>query len=262
MTGSTTPGSDPASSPTSDATPGILTVRGIKRGLGQGLPLLGSGFVYGIAFGTLSASVGLSLFESVLMSVLVFSGTAQIAVVQVWQSQPGALAAAVIVLVANIRYLLMSASLRPWLGTLPAWKAALPLVFMVDSAYATGMRARAAGDNDAGMLVGPGIASFTGWVTATAVGYLSGRMIADPKVFGLDFVVVAFCVSAAVMMTRTSRDVWPVVAAAVAVVICERVWPGPWAIVAAGITAVIVGAIRYRAPAQDTPRDGATETSP
>lgn len=226
---------------------------GFWRGFAHGVPLFGSGFVYGIAFGTLAASAGLTLLESVLMSVLVFSGTAQIAVVQVWQSHPVPLAAAGIVLIANVRYFLMSASLRPWLGGLARWKAFLALAFMVDSAYAMAMRARADGDNDAGMLAGPGAASFLGWVIATGLGFLSGRAITDPRALGLDFVVVAFCVSAAVMMSRTTRDFRAAIAAALVVVLCERFMPGPWTIIAAGLTAVVAGMALYRTPSTIEP---------
>jgi predicted branched-subunit amino acid permease len=223
-----------------------LTPAGTARGIATGLPMLGSGFVYGLAFGTLAASAGLSFIESVLMSVLVFSGTAQIAVVQIWSSQPSALAAGVIVLIANVRYVLLSASLRPWLGGLPAWKAALPLTFLVDGAYAAGMRAKATGATDAGALLGPSLASFTGWVTATALGYLSGQLISNPRALGLDFVVIAFCVSAATMMTRNLRDLVPAIAAGFIVVLVDRLSPGPWTIIAAGITAVLVAAWRYK----------------
>lgn len=225
----------------------VLTPAGVGRGLLAGLPMLGSGFVYGLAFGTLAASVGLSFLESVLMSALVFSGTAQIAVVQIWQSQPGAIAAALIVLVANVRYVLLGASLRPWLGDLPAWKAMLPLTFLVDGAYAAGMRARAEGETDAGALLGPSLASFSGWVTATGLGYASGQLISNPKAFGLDFVVIAFCAAAATMMAKSARDLVPALVAAVVVVLVDRVSPGPWAVVAAGVTAILVGALRYKA---------------
>ncbi len=212
----------------------------------MGLPLGGSGFIYGLAFGTLAQSKGLSIFEAFLMSALVFSGTAQIAVVQIWQTHPSLLPAALIVLFANVRYVLMSASLRPWMGDLPAWKALLPLAFMVDGAYAAGTRAHANGDGDAGVMLGTSLASFSGWVVATVLGFMSGQWIANPKLIGLDFVVIAFCASAAAMMSRTVRNVWPVVAAVVAVVALDRFAPGPWTVVGAAMAAALVGAVLHR----------------
>jgi predicted branched-subunit amino acid permease len=223
-----------------------LTSAGVGRGVRLGLPLAGSGFIYGLAFATLALQIGLSPVEALLMSALVFSGTAQIAIVQIWATLPGPLAAALIVMIANVRYVLMSASLRPWLAPLPSYKAMLTLSVLVDSAYAIGMRHRADGDGDVGVMFGASLASYFGWVTGTGLGYLLGRMISDPRAIGLDFVVIAFCAAAAMQMSKNLRDYWPAVAAVAAVLVVERIAPGPWAVIAAGLTAAAVAAYRYR----------------
>ncbi len=225
-----------------------ITWTGVADGVRRGLPLLASGFVYGLAFGSLAATMGLSLLEATLMSVFVFSGTAQIAVVQIWPSQPGLIPVMLIVLVANIRYVLMSASLRPWLGNVSPWRVYPLLTFMVDSAYALGLRARAEGRTDAGVILGSGLASFAGWVTATALGFVSGQLFANPKAIGLDFVVVAFCLAAATAMARmvrTPRGFVPALVAAAVIVVTDRLYPGPWTVVAAGLSAAITGALLY-----------------
>ncbi len=225
-----------------------ITLTGIIAGFRRGLPLLASGFVYGLAFGTLAASMGLSMFEATLMSALVFSGSAQIAVMQIWPSQPGLLPAALIVLVANVRYVLMSASLRPWLADVSHWRVYPLLAVLVDSAYALGLRSRAEGNEDAGVIMGSGLASFVGWVTATAVGFVSGRLFADPRAIGLDFVVIAFCLAAATDMARMLpgwRNIVPAIAAGCVIVAIEHVYPGPWTLVAACLTAAVKAAILF-----------------
>jgi 4-azaleucine resistance transporter AzlC len=225
-----------------------ITLSGVTDGMRRGLPLLASGFVYGLAFGSLAASMGLSLLEATLMSLLVFSGTAQIAVVQIWPSQPGLLPAALIVLVANVRYVLMSASLRPWLGPVSPWRVYPLLTVMVDSAYALGLRSRAEGNEDAGVIMGSGLSSFIGWVIATALGFVSGQLFANPKAIGLDFVVIAFCLAAATAMARMvrgPRGFIPALVAGVVIVLVDRLFPGPWTVVAAGLAAAVAGAVLY-----------------
>ena len=230
-----------------------ITRAGIVSGLRTGLPLLASGFVYGLAFGSLAAGMGLSLLEAVLMSALVFSGSAQIAIVQIWSSEPGLLPAALIVVIANVRYVLMSASLRPWLAAVSPWRVYAMLAFIVDSAYALGLRARAGGNQDAGVILGASLASYVGWVAATGLGFVTGQLLANPKVIGLDFVVVAFCLAAATVMARsirTPRGFMPPVAAASAIIAVDRLAPGPWTVVAAGLTAAVVAAALHD-PEQD-----------
>lgn len=230
-----------------------LTIAGVVRGARVGAPMLPSGFVYGLAFGTLASGMGLSTLEAVIMSAAVFSGTAQVAVLQVWPTLAGVLPAFLIVAVANLRYVLMGASLRPWLGTLPPVRAGLPLLFMVDGAYAIAMRARAGGDHDAGVMLGASLMSFAGWVVATALGYQLGRLLADPRAIGLDFVVVAFCVAAATQMARLSRDLWPALAAGLVVVLLELTVPGPWTLVGGAAAAVLVAGVRARVAAGAAP---------
>lgn len=237
-----------------------ITASGIALGLRQGAPLAVSGFIYGLAFGSLAATMGLSLLEATLMSVLVFSGTAQIAVVQIWPSHPGLIPAALIVLIANVRYTLMSASLRPWLAKVPAWRVYAMLAFMVDAAYALGLRLRAEGNQDAGVIMGAGIASFAGWIVATALGFVSGQLLANPRAIGLDFVIVAFCVAAATVMARmikSPRGLLPPVLASLVIVIIDLWLPGPWTVVAGALTAAIAAALLFE-PAH---RSGATRPS-
>ncbi len=229
-----------------NAPDGVLTWRGVVAGMRLAIPFALSSLVYGLAFGMLASEAGLSILEAVLMSVLVFSGTAQVAVLQTWAVMPGLLPVFLIVVIANVRYVLMGASLRPWLGDLPARKSALPLLFLVDGGFALGTRANAQGDRDAGVVLGACLLSYIWWCVGTLVGGVSGRMIANPKAIGLDFIVVAFCAASAALLAKSVKTYWPAAAALVAILVVEAMLPGPWVIVAAGLTAALVGAICYR----------------
>lgn len=226
-----------------------LTIGGIRRGAKATLPLCLSSLVYGIAFGLLAQGMGLSTAETVAMSALVFSGTAQVAVLQAGSGHPSLLVAFVTVVVANARYILMSAVLRPLLAPLGTLKATLALLPLVDSSFALATRARAKGDNDAGLFVGSALISYTGWVVGSGLGTVAGTIIPNPKAWGLDFIIVAFCAAAATMMVRGRGDLPPLFAAVLAVIACEWATPGPWTVVVAGLAGAIVGALRYRPPA-------------
>ncbi len=58
--------------------------RGLVRGMIDIWPLALSAFAYGVAFGALASQAGLSRFAAVLMSALVFGGSAQMVSLQVW----------------------------------------------------------------------------------------------------------------------------------------------------------------------------------
>ena len=111
------------------------------------------------------------MVEATIMSATVFSGTAQMAVLQMWQTTLSLLPVFFTVLMMNTRYILMGAALRPWLGTLPTGKAALSLFFLVDGSFVLAMREKAKGNDDGAVLLGSGVVSYAGWVVATVVGY-------------------------------------------------------------------------------------------
>ncbi|NOU04704.1 MAG: branched-chain amino acid ABC transporter permease [Hyphomicrobiaceae bacterium] len=225
-----------------------LTASGVWRGLKMALPYAASSGVYGLAFGLLANQTGLSVAESVAMSALVFSGTAQIAVLQSWASNPSLIAITLTVLIVNLRYILIGASLRPWLGQLSPLKSTAALLTIVDGSYAIGMREHAKGENDAGVLAGAGIISFTGWVVGTGLGFYMGSLVPNPKVIGLDFVVIAFCASTTALMLGTTRDFLPAAVALIAVVACEIWAPGPWSVVVAALSALLTAALRHKSP--------------
>ena len=93
---------------------------------------------------------------------------------------------------------------------------------------------------------------YLGWVIGTAMGYSAGALLPDPRLIALDFLVIAFCASAAALMWKPAIDPWPPLAAAVAALTVQYFVPGAWAVVAAGIAGASIAAVRYQ-PAEAKP---------
>jgi len=222
-----------------------FTWAGFRHGATLSLAFGASSFVYGIAFGVLASEAGFSMAESAIMSATVFSGTAQIAVLQMWLTTVTLLPVFLTVLVMNTRYFLMGAALRPWLGTLPTGKAALSLFFLVDGSFVLATRERARGNHDAAVLLGSGVVSYAGWVAATVVGYAIGRKMGDPRLYGLDAILVLFCASSVAFMWRGRPQLAPAIGAAAAAIAVDRMGGGPWAIVVAGLVGALIGAVMH-----------------
>src|SRR5260370_17511647 len=86
----------------------------------------------------------------------------------------------------------MGASLRPWLGQLPAWQAYLALLQNVDANWIVASRYRSEGGGDVSIYLGSGIALWVIWVTSVIPGYLLGAFIKDPTRFGFDMMLPLF----------------------------------------------------------------------
>ncbi|MEQ8396603.1 AzlC family ABC transporter permease [Thalassobaculum sp.] len=237
------PAEAPAS-PQSDAPqPGAkFTWDGFVRGFRMATPLALSGVLFGMAFGVLAREAGLSLGETLLMSMTVFAGASQMAALDLWSAAPSILVLAIATFAINVRHVVMGAALRPWFSKLPSPIAHLSLWFMTDANWAMSMSEHRKGERDAAILVGSGVVMWFGWVIGGAIGHLAGAALGDPRVYGADVVVPAFF---ALMLTPLwpgwSRS-WPWAVAAGVAVASHMVLPGYWHVVAGGLAGSLAGA--------------------
>ena len=145
-------------------------------------------FAISVSFGVLARPV-MGPVAPIVMSILVFSGSAQFGALAVLLAGGGTAAAIAAGVLLNARYLAMGLALAPSLrGRVPSRAAfAMP---MVDASWAAASRGD--GTFDPWYLVGVSIPQYVGWVLGTVVGVLLGSHLADPKALGLDALFPAF----------------------------------------------------------------------
>jgi 4-azaleucine resistance transporter AzlC len=212
-----------------------FTRAGIRHGLWRGATLSPGVLVYGIVFGVLAGEAGRSALEAVLMSALIHSGSAQIAALQGMAAGPWVAPIVATILLTNARYVLYGAALRPWYpGTPPA--GVYPSLFLLgDGNWALAMREHAEGRHDAGFLLGSGLAQFIPWVAGTWIGHSAGSAVADPKRFGMDFMIVALAAAMATAFWRGRDSLLPAGVALGLALVTHAVAPGGWVALIAGL---------------------------
>jgi 4-azaleucine resistance transporter AzlC len=148
-------------------------------------------FAISVSFGVLARPV-MGPVAPIVMSILVFSGSAQLGALAVLLAGGGTAAAIAAGVLLNARYLAMGLALAPSLrGRAPSRAAfALP---MVDASWAAASRGD--GTFDPWYLVGVSIPQYVGWVLGTVVGVLFGSHLADPNALGLDALFPAFFIA-------------------------------------------------------------------
>lgn len=201
--------------------------------------------VFAMAYGTLAAQKGLTLSEAVLMSALVYGGASQLVALEVWTNPltlSTVLSLAVVTAIVNARFILMSATMRPWLGDLPPWQAYGSLNGIVDATWLVATRYRSEGGSDVSVFAGAALALWAVWVGTAIPGYLLGSFIADPKRFGFDLMLPIFFAAMFVPLWRGARRAIGWVIAGVVALAVSYLVPGWWFIVAGALTGSIVGA--------------------
>ena len=159
-----------------------------RTGLGVGLPYAAAGLLLAISFGVLAQPV-MGNVAPIVMSALLFAGSAQFAATAVLAAGGGAGAAIAAGILLNLRYLPMGIALAPSLRG-GAWRRGLTGQALIDFSWAAASRGN--GRFDAPFMVGATLPSYPCWVGGTALGVFAGDVIGDPAKLGLDALFPAF----------------------------------------------------------------------
>ena len=158
------------------------------KGIRAEVPLLIGVFPFGMIYGALALNAGLSKPASQMMSSIVFAGSAQFITTQLVKETAPGLVIVLTIAVVNLRHMLYSASLAPYLASLSTrWKILLSYL-LTDEAYAPSIihyEKEGLKPHSHWFLFGAGLALWINWQISTALGIFLGAAI--PESWSLDF---------------------------------------------------------------------------
>ena len=221
------------------------TFAAFRQGAIATLPIMPGLFAFGMAFGTVAARQGFSLFDAVAMSAIVFSGVAQIIVVDAWPRELTAASIFAITAVTFVicsRFLLIGAAMQPLLSRLPPRQVYPFLHFLVEPPWLLSIRYQREGGNDPGFVIGSAATCWVVWVFSTAAGHWLGAAV-DPHRFGLDMVIPAFFTAMLVSLWQGPRKSVGWLVGGVVAVIAEMTFGGFWYLILGALAGSIVGGL-------------------
>ena len=177
---------------------------GLRGGMRDGAPISLASLLLGTSFGVLAEPV-MGTVAPVVMSAIVFAGSAQFGALAVLAAGGGAGAAIAAGVLLNMRYLPMGISIAASThgGWLRRGLAAQPLI---DAGWA--MSYRGEGRYDVPYMWGVTVVNYPMWVGGTAIGVLAGDLIGDPERLGLDALFPAFFLGLLVGEATEGRRGW------------------------------------------------------
>lgn len=220
-------------------------LRGALTGARRSLPLAAGVFAYGIPFGVLARTAGLSPLECLLMSALVFAGSAQFVALTLWATPLPVPAIVLTTLVVNLRYVLMGLVAAPWLAGAPRVARYAGIFFLTDEVWALTAADVAAGGRNAALLPGGGMLLYAAWTGSTMLGRSAGALIVDPRAFGLDVVLTGTLIALLAGMWQGRASLVPWAVAAAVAVVASRLLPGTWYILLGCLAGSVLAAARH-----------------
>ncbi|HEY8466192.1 MAG TPA: AzlC family ABC transporter permease [Solirubrobacterales bacterium] len=191
----------------------------LRTGFEAGIPIAVATGLIGISFGVLARPV-MGTVAPIVMSALVFAGSAQFAALAVLAAGGGAWAAIAAGMLMNARFGPMGIALAPSLEG-SALRRALVGQTMVDATWA--LANRGGGRFDTDFMMAATLPTYVAWVVGTAVGVFAGELIGDPDALGLDAAFPAFFL--ALLFGEVRRGPLAVAAVVAAVAIALALTP-------------------------------------
>ena len=159
----------------------------VIRGMKSVAPLILGIVPFAMISGITAANTGLSLGMALLMSVGIFAGASQLAVLQLVSDNAHMLVIIYTALIINLRMMIYSLSIAPHLQGIRTGLKALLAYSMTDQSYAisTVHFLNNPEEDTKSFLLGASAILWIVWQVNTVIGYLMGSII--PPELGLDF---------------------------------------------------------------------------
>jgi len=207
------------------------------------LPLLISAFPFGLIYGALALRVGLSPAAVQAMSSIVFAGSAQIVTSQLVLEAAPVFVIVLTIGVINLRHMLYSASIAPYLQKVSMkWKVLLSYL-LTDEAYAPSIihyEKQELTPKSHMFLLGAGASLWITWQISTALGILVGAAI--PQSWPLDFALPLTFIALVVPVLKNRPGIMSALSAGTVALLAYGL-PYELGLILAAFVGIIVGTI-------------------
>jgi predicted branched-subunit amino acid permease len=172
------------------------------EGVRAGIPFAVAGGLLAASFGVVAQEAGLSPVAAIVMSAIVFAGSAQFAAVAIIAEGGTVGAAVAAAALMNSRFLPMGVALGPSLPGGALGRAAQGQA-VVDASWA--LAARGDGTFDRMLLLGSAAIQYGTWTAGTVMGAIWGEKLGDPETLGLDAIYPAFFLALLLVEIKSRR---------------------------------------------------------
>jgi 4-azaleucine resistance transporter AzlC len=218
-----------------DETPAPQPESHFRRGFRKGLPFVLPTLALSTSFGVLAEPI-MGHVAPIVMSIVVFAGSAQFAALGVLGAGGGAGAAILAGLLMNARFLPMGFAFAPSLRG-RALKRAAQGQAVIDASWAIARRPD--GTFDRGTLFGATIPQATAWVSGTVIGVFVGSALGDPRQYGIDAIFPAFFLGLVWAESRSRTSLGVALAGGAITLALMSFVPAGLAVIAASVAALV-----------------------
>jgi len=219
---------------------GTTTRSAWLTGVRRAMPLVLGYTPIAFAMGVLAQKAGLSTFNTLAMSLLVYAGSAQLIAVGLFGAGAPSLTIVITTFIVNLRHLLLSAAISP---KLKGWRRGEIAAFayeLTDETFAV-HAADPAPQLDKGVAFGLNLTAQIVWVLGTWLGIAAGQVIQDVRPLALDYALPAMFIALLLMQIKDRIQVGVAVLTGLLSVALLLAGLDQWSVIAATVIGATVG---------------------
>ena len=212
------------------------------------LPLVIGAIPFGIIFGTLAQSSGLSFAGAVAMSAVVFAGSAQFIALGLLAAGTALPIIILTTFVVNLRHLLYSLSLVTHVKQLSSiWKLIIGF-WLTDEVFAVAINRYDKGDRSTykhWYYLGAAIFMYLNWQICTIIGLTFGNLIPNARNWGLDFAMSVTFIGMVIPYVKNKPMVVTVIVSGIMALLTRNL-PYQSGLIVAATVGIVAGMVAKR----------------
>jgi 4-azaleucine resistance transporter AzlC len=217
--------------------------RGWRSGFAQAVPIWLGYISVGFAYGVLAQKAGISTLNTILMSVIVYAGSAQLIAVGLFASGVSAISVILTTFVVNLRHCLMSAAVSPYLTGWNKLEMAAFAYELTDETFVLHSSRFVSDDPVKAETFAINVSSQCSWVLGTWLGVVVGQSINDVRLFALDYALPAMFIALLVLQIKGRLQVLVAILSGLLAIVFQLVGFGQWTVIAATVAGATLGTV-------------------
>ena len=197
----------------------------------------------GLTFGVLAQQAGLSAFNALMMSLLVYAGSSQLIAVGLFAANAPLSSIILTTFVVNLRHILLSAAVAPFLKRWRNSELAAFAYQLTDETFAIHSAQFSSEVPDKGEVFATNVTAQAAWISGTWLGVTLGQFITDVKPLGLDYVLPAMFIALLVLQIKDRVQIGVALITGVLSVALFVAGVGRWNVIFATLLGATLGVI-------------------
>lgn len=215
----------------------------IYAGIRSAIPTLLSALPFGLLLGAVSANMGLTIGEILLMNMTIYAGASQLVGIALFRHEIAPWIVVASIVAVNFRHILYSAAISSHIEHFSLWQKLSAFFMLVDPQFAESVKRSESGKRlTFAWYMAFALTFYITWQIAGVLGAVFGKFVGDPRALGLDVLLTVYFLG--LVLGFRSKENWlpTVIASGGAAIIAYHFIGEPWHVSIGALAGIAVAA--------------------